>query len=196
MTNFWDTTEGEAANKTGGDYDAGGGDITPIPKGTQCLAAIDEVSWDIMGEKSDAAGEEYIKVRWSVLAAPEYKNRKVFQKIRVLCLDTKKADKAKRMLAAIDANAGGKLSKSNELPMDESLIKALCNKPMVIMCQVWAMTTDAGEDISGNWISAVSPRAGKMPSKSKAAPAAAPEPEVDAAVPATNYDSFDEDVGF
>ncbi len=100
------------------------------------------------------------------------------------------------MLAAIDANAGGKLSKSNELPMDESLIKALCNKPMVIMCQVWAMTTDQGEDISGNWISAVSPRAGKMPSKSKAAPAAEPAPEVDAAVPPPNYDSFDDDVGF
>jgi hypothetical protein len=194
MGNFWDTTEGESATSNGGSFDAGGGAMEPIPGKTQCLAAIDEVSWDVMGEFSDDQGEDYIKVRWSVLAPAEYKNRKVFQKVRVLSTDSKKSDKAKRMLAAIDANAGGKLSKVNDLPTDEQLIKALCNKPMVIMLQLWEMKGDSGEIRSGNWVSAVSPRAAQG-----AAKVLDPDPEPAPAKktkPPTNFDNFDDDVPF
>lgn len=139
---------------TDGSFDAGGGDMEPIPAKTQVLAAPDEAKWD---ERND---EEFISIRWAVMAPEEYKNRKVFQKVRVLDSDPKKAEKAKRMLAAIDANAGGKLMKANKMPTDKDLTVALCNKPMVLMLQVWELETDDGGTMSGNWVSKVSPRKG------------------------------------
>ena len=58
------------------------------------------------------------------------------------------------MLAAIDANCGGKLMASGEEPTDTSLAKALLNKPMHIKVMVWEM-----DDRKGNWVSAVAPKA-------------------------------------
>jgi len=186
--NFWDTSDGESAATTTGEFDGGGGDIEPIPAKTQVLAAIDEVSWD-SSEYGDP--DEYIKARWTVLWPEEYKGRKVFQKIRVESDDSKKADKAKRMLAAIDANAGGKLAKAGERPDDISLTQNLCNKPMVLMLQVYEMETDDGKFLKGNWVSSVSPRSNKKVAKqeTKAAPKPAP-------VAATNLDDFDDDIPF
>lgn len=163
---------------TDGNFETGGGDMTPIPKNTSVLAAPDEAKWD------EFQGDRYISVRWAVMAPAEYKNRKIFQKIRVEDEDPKKQEKAKRMLAAIDANAGGKLMAAGEEPTDKSLTVALCNKPMVLKLQVWEMEIN-GEERSGNWISAVSPRQG---SPKKEEPVKEPEPAM--------ADDFDDDVGF
>ncbi len=158
-----------------GKFETGGGDMEPIPAKTQVLAAPDEAKWD------EYEGDRYISLRWSIMAPAEYKNRKIFQKIRVESPDEKKAEKAKRMLAAIDANAGGKLVKSGKEPDDKALTMSLVNKPMVLMLQVWELTTESGDKKSGNWISAVSPRQGapKKDEKPVAPDPVEPEPEDD-----------------
>jgi len=169
--------------KVDGTFDSGGG-MEPIPNNTDVLAAPDEARWD------EYDGVRHISLRWSVIAPKEYKNRKVFQKIRVEDSDPKKAEKAKRMLAAIDVNAGGKLMKANEVPTDKSLTMALVNKPMVLKVMKWEIPSEQsndGQHREGNWISAVSPRKSSEPVE----PVAAPEPE-----PAPVEDDFEDDIPF
>jgi hypothetical protein len=133
--------------------------IDVIPEGTSCLAMIDEIGW------TEFQGDEYINARWTVIEPAIYKNRKIFQKIKVHENDEAKANKAKRMLLAIDANAGGKLAASGEEPTDSALARALMSKPMIIKINVWEMN-----DRKGNWIAAVSPR--------KSTPKPAPKQEL------------------
>lgn len=151
MSNFWNLSDNSDAKSTGSNFETGGGKIEPIPSNTDCLAAIDEAKID------DYNGDEYVSLRWVVLQPEEYKNRKIFHKVRIFDADSKKADKAKRMLAAIDTNAGGKLIESEEAPNDLDLTMALVNKPMVIKLQVWEMEVE-GETRTGNWVCAVSPK--------------------------------------
>ena len=162
---FWDLGDGSSAATDGAkEYEIpGGGNMDPIPGGSSVLALIDEAKWDNRNES------DYINLRWTVLAPEEYKNRKVFQKLWVTDDDpnaksteaaAKKRDKAKRMLAAIDANAGGKLAKTGEMPTDDSLTMCLTNKPMIISLMLWSMPDreQPGEKIEGNWINAVAPK--------------------------------------
>lgn len=122
--------------------------IEVIPNDTTCVAMLDDAGW------TEYQGDEYINLRWNILEPAIYKGRKIFQKVKVYDTDAKKAEKAKRMLAAIDANCGGKLMASGEEPTDTSLAKALLNKPMHIKVMVWEM-----DDRKGNWVSAVAPKA-------------------------------------
>lgn len=151
--NFWNTSDGKTATETGGNFETGGGDIEPIPNNTSVLAAIDEAKIDNYND------EDYISLRWVVLQPKEYANRKIFQKVRVWDNDSKKSDKAKRMLAAIDTNAGGKLMASGKAPDDMLLTVSLVNKPMVLKLQTWEIEKDDGTTAKGNWVCAVSPRA-------------------------------------
>ena len=160
---FWNLSDTNEKLNTTGNFEAGGGEIEPIPAKTQVKAACDEAKWD------DYQGDEYISLRWSVLAPVEYKGRKIFQKVRVMDGDAKKADKAKKMLAAIAVNCGGGLLKVQGKPSDQDLQKHLLNKPMALLLQVWEVEkSDGSGTAKGNWISAVSPLA------QKAAPAPAP----------------------
>jgi hypothetical protein len=158
---FWNLSDGEdAKSNASGEFDAGGGRIEVIPDNTSVLAAIDEAKWDRTADQ-----DRYISLRWTVLAPEEFKNRKIFQKLWVLDDEprakdpAKKRDKAKRMLAAIDTNAGGKLLARNEQPTDESLTACLTNKPMVVRVMVWEMPDrQTGGVAQGNWVGAVSPK--------------------------------------
>lgn len=150
--NFWETSDNKAVEAVK-EYDQGGGDFEPIPAKTNVLALIDSAKWD----RNDYNGD-YISVQWSVIAPAEYKNRKIFQNIKVMHDDDKVADKAKVMLAAIDANAGGKLLASGKEPDDAMLAKALTAKQMMLTLQVWKMDGDDGQPRSGNWVSAVAPK--------------------------------------
>jgi len=172
---FWDIG-GEDLTKNAGNYEQEGGSMTPIPDGTQVLALIDEAKWDAFQE-----GDDYISLRWQVMAPAEFKNRKIFQKLWVLGNNPNQSDaekrtaqgvKAKKMLAAIDHNAGAKLLASGEAPTDDSMARCITNKPMVLKLKVWEMEIQ-GEKKTGNWIAAVSPRNADA---KKAAPAAAPAP--------------------
>jgi hypothetical protein len=162
---FWNIEEST------GEFESGGGDIKPIPADTSCLASIDEAKWD-----RDRDNNEYISLRWTVLMPAEYKNRKVFQKLWVKDPDPRAKDaaakkqKAMRMLAAIDFNAGGKLKAAGVEPTDESLGACLSDKPMIIKVMEWKIEDNAtGEIKTGNWIGAVSPKKGAAAAPSAAA---------------------------
>jgi hypothetical protein len=147
---FWQTSEGKSATDTTGKFESGGG-IALIPENTTCLAMITEANI------AEYQGDEYINLAWTVNKPDAYKNRKVFQKVRIFDAETKKRDKALNMLAAIDKNAGGKLSKSDSAPTNETLLH-LMQKPMLIKVMVWEIN-----DKTGNWVAAVSPRSVEEP---------------------------------
>lgn len=163
---FWDLSTGETAANTGTEYEVPSGNIEPIPAGSSVLAMIDEIKWD-----RKLSGEEFISARWTVLAPEEYKNRKVFHKLWVTDADPgakdeaaakNKRDKARKMLAAIDANAGGKLTAKPGIPTTDDLVMALTNKPMVCTIMTWSMPdTRNGGMMHGNWVSAVASKASK-----------------------------------
>ena len=142
---FWNLNDTTETIDTSGSFEAQTS-MEPIPAKTQVKAACDEAKWDTYD------GDEYISLRWNILAPAEYKGRKVFQKVRVKESDAKKADKAKKMLGAIAVNAGGGLLKLQSEPTDQDLQKHLLNKPMALLLAVWEI-----DDKKGNWISAVSP---------------------------------------
>lgn len=144
---FWNLSDNSTIETTG-NFEMGGGQMEPIPNGTECLAVIDEAKIDSYD------GQEYISLRWNILKGEEYKNRKIFHKVKVFDLDPKVSDKAKRMLANIDANAGGKLMASGQAPTPENLMNCLGMKPMIIKLAVWEMDRD-GEKKTGNWVQSV-----------------------------------------
>jgi hypothetical protein len=140
---FFDLSDGKtAAASTSFDSNV---QIKPIPANTQVVAAIDEIKWD------EYQGDSFVSARWVVLDG-EYKGRKIFHKIRVKEQDKAKRDRHLKMLAAIDANAGGDLMRNGTEPGDSQLSSALSNKPMAIKLGLWEI-----DDKSGNWVMAVSP---------------------------------------
>lgn len=169
---FFTLSDGNSATSDG-NMDMGGGSFDPIPADTNVLAAITETKID------SYEGERYINNAWTVLAPAEHKGRKVFQKLRVYDADANKKDKAIRMLAAIDANCGGKLVASGKEPTDQLLTQCLLNKPMVCNLQVWEIN-----DKKGNWISKVSPRNANGAAKPAPTPTPAPSlADMDADIP-------------
>lgn len=180
---FWDLSDGGSAKDTGNEFEVPSGSIEPIPDNSSVLAQIEEIKW-----ASKQTGEKYIEARWSVLQPESLANRKVFQKLWVTDLDPsakseekaiQKRDKARRMLAGIDSNAGGKLMASGQEPTDDSMALALCGRPMVIKVMLWEMPDREryGEFIRGNWVAGVSPKTHPLSvGESKPAPkAAAPQ---------------------
>ena len=146
---FWQKQDGSQVENTTS-FEMGGGDIKPIPNNTALIAAIEEAKW------ADYQGESYINLKWRVMRPSEFANRVIFQKLKVF--SDKQGDKAKQMLAAIDANCGGKLAKLRDTPQDEDLMMSLVGKPVAIKVQVWDMNGK-----KGNWISAVAPAKQQAP---------------------------------
>ncbi len=157
--NFWETSDGESLGNEK-EFDGGGGGFELIPDGSSVLAMPDEAAWD-----ETKNGDRFIKIRWNVVKPEEFANRKVFQKLWVLDDDpnakdpAKKRDKAKRMLAAIDANAGGKLAAKGRMPTDDDLALALINKPMVIRVHEYEGQNGGN---GGNWVAAVSSKSSEL----------------------------------
>ena len=185
---FWNLSDGETAADTPKEYDGGGGNFAPIPNDSSVLAIIEEAKWTTAENNGDP--RDFITAKWSIMAPEQFKNRKVFQKLWVSDFDpnakdeTKaktKRDKARKMLAGIDANAGGNLTRSNEAPSDDSMAMHLTNKPMVIKLMIWSMPSNTGGDpMEGNWIAAVSPADKPLAvgADSRPAPSAAPASRV------------------
>jgi hypothetical protein len=168
---FWNLSDGEDISTTGKSFESGGS-YELIPHGTSAVAFVDEAKW-----AEDREGNRHISLRWCIAAPADLNNRKVFQKLWVadakpMASDPVKArDKAKRMLAAIDANAGGKLFASGKEPTDDSLSMCLSNKPMSIKVNVWEIKVPVTKEnptgiVRGNNIVAVGPK----PAAKKAAP--------------------------
>lgn len=168
---FFQLSTGQAVQATG-EFESGGGNMEPLPEGTQVLAMVDQAKWDTHD------GEYFVSLRWTVAMPEEYKNRKIFQKIKVKNPDADKRDKALMMLAAIDANAGGQIMALGAEPEDADLSAALLNRPMVLKLGLWKMQNEKGEDKSGNWVQKVAPR--KKGATAPAATPAAPAPRTPA----------------
>lgn len=157
---FW----AELGKEPTGEFDAGGGSMEVIPNETGLMAIIDEAKIETLPE----SGVRFVSLRWSVMKPDTYKNRKIFQKLWVFDLNPrtedkekakKKRDKDRRMLAAIDHNAGGKLTSVDTEPTTMSLTSALLNKPMFIKVFVWEQkNSQTGEQMKGNWVGFVAPR--------------------------------------
>lgn len=156
---FFKLSNGQTA-QSDGNFDAGGGNLDPIPEGSKLRTIITEAKW------AEYQGDRYINLRHDV-ADGEFKKRVIFQKIRVEDADTKKRDKALMMLAAIDANCGGKLSQLEGEPSDIDLMKALCNKPIVCRVGVWDMIGSDGNQRTGNYIQAVESSGKKQTASTK-----------------------------
>lgn len=171
---FWSTNEGEDLKKEAtGQFDGGGGDFEPIPNNTQALACIEQIGWvsnteEINGRKVQIDDTRHVQAVWSILAPDEIAGRKVTQNLWVGDDDPRAATfdkalakrvKAKKMLLAIDSNAGGKLMSKDEEPTDARLQSCLANKPMVIM--IMQMAPDDPNQRSLNWVRAVAPKVSK-----------------------------------
>lgn len=164
-------------------FESGGGDLAPIPKGTSVLAVAEEAT------NAEYQGDRYINVKWRISKPEEYSNRVIYQKIRVYDTDTAKAERAKRMLAAIATNAGGKLFQAMQQaqesePSDMSLTH-IAHKPMVLKLDVWEL-----DGKTGNWVQAVSPYARQAAQQ----PAPAPAPVAPQAP--TGAPTFEDDIPF
>lgn len=151
---FWNLNDGTEAQASQ-TFEIEGGDLAPIPDNTDALSAIEEAKWAMY------EGDHYVSLKWRIAAPEQYARRVVFQKLFVFGKagdKDKKAtsDRAKRMLAAIDTNAGGRLLKLNNEPSDDDLMAALAGKMMAIKLKVWKMNNN-GEEKTGNWICAVAP---------------------------------------
>ena len=144
MTDFFSLSDGTSAANTTGSAELST-DILPIAENTNVMAVCDQAKWD------EYDNTEYISLRWSILKPGEYENRKIFQKVKVF--DEKSADKHKKMLAAIDMNAGGKLVALGRAPTDEDLEVALTNRIMTLKLGEWEINGK-----QGNWVKAVSPK--------------------------------------
>lgn len=167
MSNWWNTSDGaDVTEDVSKEYDSGGGGFEILPAKTKALASIASAGW-----AKDRDENRYVNIQWSIVKPDDYARRVVFQKI--WCGDpdprakdpNKKRDKALRMLATIDANAGGKLAKAGREPDDDDLALALTNKQMGITLMVWDKEEDDGfggkrKEPGGNWVSAVAPKAG------------------------------------
>lgn len=137
-----------------GACDAGGGDFEVIPNNSQVLATIVESKYSTFkefGASETDPGYEGINNKWQILAPEELKGRVVFQKLHTGHSNPDKATKSKRMLIAIDINAGGKLRAKGVKPTDQDLMTLLTNKPMMITVRTWGK---AGQK-QGNWVGAV-----------------------------------------
>lgn len=158
--NWWATSDGEnVTDDVKKEYDAGGGGFDVIPAKTFALATISNAAW------KEYDGSRYVNITWSIEKDVAYLNRKVFHKIWCGDLDkgakdpAKKRDKALRMLATIDANAGGKLAKAGREPDDDDLAMALIGKQMIILLMTYPERDKDNKEIkgthAGNWVQGV-----------------------------------------
>jgi len=129
--------------------------VQVIPAKTQLKCIIEESKWDTYTPEPTNTEpypvmQTFVKNTWSVLDG-DYQGRKVFQKLHVQDENQGKAQRSLQMLAAIDANAGGKIMAAGTMPDDMMLSVSLSNVPMVITVDVWEIGNN-----SGNYITAVS----------------------------------------
>lgn len=152
------TAAGQAIINKDGKADMGGG-FKVLPEGTVVKVMMAKAEW------KSYEGQKYINIEHKVIDG-EHKGTVIFQKVKVYESDPKKSDKARIMLAAIDACAGGNLQQLQDIPTDMDLMKHLQNKILMVKLGVWDM-----DGKSGNWVNQVAP-VGELEAVSPSAPPA------------------------
>ena len=171
---FWNLSDGKAVESKS-EFELGGG-FEVIPDGSRVLAAVEECKDD------QWEGERFFNLKWRILEG-EYKNRIIFQKLKVFSSKEKQRDNAITMLAAIDANAGGKLMASGKEPTDFAIASALANRPMILLLRVWE---SEDKQKTGNYVAGVFSRQQTKASPATKQSAPSNEPPMD----------FNEDIPF
>lgn len=171
---FWNLSDGKAVESKS-EFELGGG-FEVIPDGSRVLASVEECKDD------QWEGERFFNLKWRILEG-EYKNRIIFQKLKVFSSKEKQRDNAITMLAAIDANAGGKLMASGKEPTDFAIASALANRPMILLLRVWE---SEDKQKTGNYVAGVFSRQQTKASTAPKQSAPSSEPPMD----------FDDDVPF
>lgn len=175
MSDFWNLSEGgDATDDVSTSYEVASGSFEAFPEGTKLLAMVTDAEWRI----NNRTGLENLSLTWTVVKPEEVANRKLFQSLWLTDLQPeakdpeKKRDKARRMFAAIDANAGGKLAKRPGKPDDDVIMIALANKPMVIRLGEYEGRTRDGGTVQRNYVQAVGPKTEEtyLPQPTKRAP--------------------------
>lgn len=158
MDDFWGLSTGTAATEeVTTSYEVASGSFEAFPEGTKLLAMVTDAEW----RTNDQSGLENLSLTWTVTKPEEVANRKVFQSLWLTDLQPnakdpeKKRDKARRMFATIDANAGGKLARKAGKPDAEAILIALANKPMVIRLGEYEGQNDGK---ARNYVQAVGPK--------------------------------------
>lgn len=161
MDNFWNlSTGGDATEEATTSYETASGSFDAFPEGTKLLAMVTDAEWRV----NDQSGLENLSLTWTVVKPDEVANRKVFQSLWLTDLQPeakdpeKKRDKARRMFAAIDANAGGKLARKPGKPDAEAILIALANKQMIIRLGEYEGRTRDGGTTTRNYVQAVAPK--------------------------------------
>lgn len=161
MTDFWNlSTGGDATEEATTSYETASGSFEAFPEGTKLLAMVTDAEWRV----NEQSGLENLSLTWTVVKPEEVANRKVFQSLWLTDLQPeakdpeKKRDKARRMFAAIDANAGGKLARKPGKPDAEAILIALANKQMVIRLGEYEGRTRDGGTTMRNYVQAVAPK--------------------------------------
>lgn len=134
---------------TDGDFKTGNDGFALIPKGQVVKAAITSLKWDQYQDNP-----EVLALEWVIAKPDQYRNRKLFQKIKLNDPDSSKRDTAVRMFSAIYANAGGDISKFTSKPTEQQMIGDLANKFMLLELGIWELDDKSK---SGNFVSRVSP---------------------------------------
>lgn len=170
---FWNLSDGKAVESKS-EFELGGG-FEVIPDGSRVLAAVEECKDD------QWEGERFFNLKWRILEG-EYKNRIIFQKLKVFSSKEKQRDNAITMLAAIDANAGGKLMASGKEPTDFAIASALANRPMILLLRVWE---SEDKQKTGNYVAGVFSRqqTKASPTPKQSAPSNEPPMDFDSDVP-------------
>lgn len=170
---FWNLSDGKAVESKS-EFELGGG-FEVIPDGSRVLAAVEECKDD------QWEGERFFNLKWRILEG-EYKNRIIFQKLKVFSSKEKQRDNAITMLAAIDANAGGKLMASGKEPTDFAIASALANRPMILLLRVWE---SEDKQKTGNYVAGVFGRqqTKAAPAHKQSAPSSEPPMDFDSDVP-------------
>lgn len=140
------------------DFEASGS-FELLPENTNFLAAIEQIS-----NKQSGYGKSIINAKWRVIKPEKFANRVFFQNLKVFDADANKASKARQMLSAMAANAGGRLftemqSRNEQSPSDQSL-QTMTNFPMVVQLGIWHIKAEEAQDgvaREGNFLRKVSP---------------------------------------
>lgn len=172
---YFETTDGTEIARTTTFENSGLSKV--IPNNTQLLCCVSGAEW--IEQSFLKNGDEiprHIKIQLHIIQPGEFKDELKDHKLHVDAIDSKKADKARKFLAAYDELAGGKLrSLKNPKQIEDSRIlhRALAGVELIAtfgLIEGNEYTTSDGEVKKGrdnNWVMKIAPKPEKLQEEDK-----------------------------